>query len=204
MEFSPRQRPGLPARLGIAVARPTADIALIVAGFWLAYLLRYHHELGGVVAREDFHSFRDFAPLAIALGVILCALLAARGGYRRARPLPPRQEILLIGTTTLLGFALVAAVVFGSQTLAFSRLLFVYAFVLDGALLTALALARDWLHGQALGAADPPARLVDLALTAAILLAGAIPMAIALIGGGLARRRATRARRGPGHRLGGA
>jgi exopolysaccharide biosynthesis polyprenyl glycosylphosphotransferase len=120
--------------------RVAIDVLLIGLGFWLAYLLRYEFEVGGNVEPDmiingvftpgDYRPFAKFLPILIMLVTILVVTCAVRGLYRLPRWTSLLDEAMLIISSALLGFSALIVVVFYYRTLYFSRLIFLFAFVL--------------------------------------------------------------------------
>jgi hypothetical protein len=169
-------RPHDAAGLFGTAARTGADLLLIGMGFWLAYVMRYQIGLGGSVNQEDFRDFRDFLPVALLLSALAIGFFAVRGGYRHADWSSPRDEMRLIASSLLSAFALLIVFVYYSQEFSFSRLIFVYAFVLDLALLTARPLARLWLAPWMQAPRYHVDLAIDVVLAVLILVLGTVPM----------------------------
>ncbi|MGN6758825.1 MAG: hypothetical protein ACTHMJ_20840 [Thermomicrobiales bacterium] len=169
-------RPRQAAGLFGAAARTGTDLLLIGIGFWLAYIMRYQAGLGGSVDQEDFRHFRDFLPVALLLSALAIGLFAVRGGYRLTGWSRPRDEVRLIASSLLSAFALLIVFVYYSQEFSFSRLIFVYAFVLDLVLLTARPLARIWLGPWMQAPRYQVDRVIDVVLAVLILVLGIVPM----------------------------
>ncbi len=116
-------------------ARVLTDLLLILLGFWLAYILRYHYEVGGAVARENDQPFARFLPVMLLLAVILLAVFAARNLYHPPHRASFRDEALEVGGGVIVGFGALLAVALFYRALSPSRLLLLYALVLVMALL---------------------------------------------------------------------
>ncbi len=119
---------GTPGRVAI-------DLALIILGFWLAYLLRYELEVGGAVDGADYRPFALFGPVLLMLGTLLLVTFGARGLYRLPRWTGLLDEALLLTSSALLGFSALIVFVFYYRNLYFSRAIFLFAFVTVVALL---------------------------------------------------------------------
>jgi hypothetical protein len=135
----------LPLRVGL-------DLALIVLGFWLAYIVRYELEFPEAVGPEDYRHFAAFIPAQIMLAGILLLVFAVRGVYRLSRWTGLLDEALLIISSSLLGFSALIVTVFYYRPLYFSRLIFFFAFVIVVGLLLAERLIRHgtiaWMHAR--------------------------------------------------------
>ncbi len=121
-------------------AHAGADLLLIVAGFWMAYVLRYRTGLGGPVSQANFRPFQDFLPITGILGAIVLAVFAMRGVYRFVQWADLLEGTRLIGSSMLISFGILTGFVFYAQAFTFSRLTFLYALVLN-----ILFLVAKWL-----------------------------------------------------------
>ncbi len=180
------QRPRLTTRQRVAgpfglVAHVSADLLLILVGFWLAYLLRYKTGLGGQVSHANFRPFQDFLPVTVILGAIVLVVFAARGVYRFAQWASLLDGALQIGSSMLISFGLLTGFVFYAQAFTFSRLTFLYALVLNIVFLVAkwlvwLRLCK-WMLEQRAKVDDT----INLSLATATLLLGIVPMLLLLL-----------------------
>lgn len=162
-------------------AHAGADLLLIVAGFWLAYVLRYRTGLGGAVSQSNFRPFQDFLPVTGLLGAIVLVVFATRGVYRFVLWTDLLERAQLIGSSMLLSFGILTGFVFYAQAFTFSRLTFLYALVLNIVFLVAkwvlwLRLCRWMLTHE-----DDVERLVDYSLITVTLLLGIVPMLLLLL-----------------------
>lgn len=153
------RRKGLALRLPLRVG---LDAALIGLGFWLAYVARYELEFGGDVSRDtvidgffvpgDYRTFVAFLPALALLTGILLLTFAVRGVYRLPRWTGFLDEALLIASSSTLGFSALIVAVFYFRPLYFSRLIFLFAFVLVVGLLLAERAFRHgvvaWMHSR--------------------------------------------------------
>ena len=101
------RRKGLALRLPLRIG---LDLALIITGFWLAYLVRYEFEFPEAVGPEDCHC-AAFPQPALLVGMLLL-VFAVRGVYRLPRWTSFLDEAFLIISSSLLGFSALIAVVF--------------------------------------------------------------------------------------------
>lgn len=112
------------------------DVTSAVGAFWIAYLMRYHLEIGGEIAAADWQPFSTFLrPVGVSTALVV-VIFAMRGMYRLRR----NAGALDIVPKVVGGFTTVMA---GVVLLAFflrfapSRLLFFYAWVAGIALMIA-------------------------------------------------------------------
>ena len=132
------------------------DLASVALAFWIAYLLRYHVELGGDLPPGAFEPFGTFTqPLLVCLGLTLI-LLPMRGLYRlpggRLRSVVDEIPLLFGGFTTVMaGVVMIAFYLRFTQ----SRLLFIYVWVLGIVLMIGHRLigrlVRRWLWRRDIG-----------------------------------------------------
>jgi exopolysaccharide biosynthesis polyprenyl glycosylphosphotransferase len=143
------RRKGLALRLPLRIG---LDLALIITGFWLAYLVRYEFEFPEAVGPEDYRHFAAFFPAQALLVGMLLLVFAVRGVYRLPRWTSFLDEAFLIISSSLLGFSALIAVVFYYRPLYFSRLIFLFAFLIVVGLLLAERLIRHgsvaWMHAR--------------------------------------------------------
>ncbi len=119
-------------------ARVASDLALILLGFWLAYLLRYRGELGGDITTEINLPFDVFREVMLVFAATLLTVFAIRGAYRLPRWTGFLDEALLIAGSTIVGLS--AIIVFYSFYepeifISRSRLVLLYAVVIVTTLL---------------------------------------------------------------------
>src|SRR3712207_6075411 len=70
--------------LGVLL-RVGSDLAVIFLGFWLAYILRYERQLGGMLDGDGHRPFLSFLPVVLLLEAILLVVFGLRGVYRLPR-----------------------------------------------------------------------------------------------------------------------
>ncbi len=162
-------------------AHAVADLLLIVAGFWLAYFLRYRSGLGGPISQANFRPFQDFLPITSILGAIVLAVFAMRGVYRLVQWADLLEGARLIGSSMLISFGILTGFVYYAQVFTFSRLTFLYALVLNILFLVAKWLLWLRLCRWLLAHEYEVVRLIDLTLAAATLLLGIVPMLLLLL-----------------------
>ena len=115
------------------------DVAMIVVGFVLAYVLRYVVQFGGNVAAANFRDFSSFLPtLGLLVGTAL-VVLVFKGGYRLPRNATWLAQASVLSSSLLTAVALTIIITSISNVERYSRLIFVLAFV---ATLTMTALGR--------------------------------------------------------------
>ncbi len=104
------------------------DVASAVGAFWIAYMMRYHLEIGGVIAPSDWQPFSTFLrPIGVSLALVT-VIFTMRGMYRLRRNAGALDTVpMVVGgfTTVMAGVVLLAFFL----RFAPSRLLFFYAWV---------------------------------------------------------------------------
>ncbi len=141
----PRPPPGRRQRLqrNLRLFFRASDLLWINIAFIAAYYLRYVTGLGGDVAGENFVDFDTYLPLQAGLTVTLFTIYHLAGVYRN----PARESLLMEGwnlaLSTSFGITLMFAGVFLLRSFAYSRGLFLIAWVLIIALVvTSRVIAR--------------------------------------------------------------
>lgn len=155
LDHDRRLVPRVARRKGLAYSpslRVGLDLALIILGFWLAYIVRYEFEFPEVVSAEDYRHFAAFLPAQALLAGMLMLVFAVRGVYRLPRWTGLLDEALLIISSSVIGFSALIVTVFYYRPLYFSRLIFFFAFVFVVGLLLAERLIRHgtiaWMHAR--------------------------------------------------------
>lgn len=120
--------------LAVQIVSLAGDVASAVGAFWIAYMMRYHLEVGGEIAAADWQPFSTFLrPVGVCMALVL-AIFTMRGMYRLRRNAGVLDIVPMIfsGLTTVM-----AGVVLLAFFLRFSpsRLLFFYAWVAGIALM---------------------------------------------------------------------
>lgn len=130
------------------------DTIMVLAGFQVAYILRYVLEVGGDVSAGDYRPFIAFMPtISLLVGATL-VLLVAKGLYRLPRNAPWLVQASIIFTSVLTAIALTIVVSFITNASTYSRLIFGFALagmvimLSLGRLLTTRLLRRRWARGQ--------------------------------------------------------
>ncbi len=110
------------------------DQMLVLVGFSLAYLLRYHVEwhpmlqpIVSEVATQNFVDFTAFLPITILLMVVLMILFETKGLYRLPRGTGILDYSSIIVSSVLSGMALLIVFVFLYRPFYYSRLIFAFA-----------------------------------------------------------------------------
>jgi exopolysaccharide biosynthesis polyprenyl glycosylphosphotransferase len=148
----PRQ-PHSPQRKPVSFALTLLlDAALILAGFILAYWMRYlvrwpapFELVISEVASQNFVPFSAFAPYAFGLVGLLLALYAMKGLYRLPRSASILDHVGIILSSTTTGIAILIVWVFLQQSSEFySRLIFAFAWATIVVLLSASRIGLIW------------------------------------------------------------
>ncbi|MCS7002630.1 MAG: sugar transferase, partial [Dehalococcoidia bacterium] len=114
----------------VAVGLALIDVALINIAFVLAYGLRYGTDIGPSVPDESLIPLTDYWPLQLALSVILLIAFTLNGQYRKPLQTGFIDDIGGLLSSTSIGMMLILSFVFFTQRFAYSRLMFVYVYVL--------------------------------------------------------------------------
>ena len=134
------------------LVRVGSDLVLICFGFWLAFVLRYEHQVGGMPAVDDDRPFASFLPVVLLLEAILLVVFALRGVYRLPRWTSFLDEASLVGSSAIIGFSALIVCVFYFRVFYFSRLIFLYALLLVLAMLIGkrllLSRFRTWMRSR--------------------------------------------------------
>src|SRR5688572_12950939 len=85
-------------RLIVRTGQMAIDVALAFLAFRVAYVIRYHYEIGGVVLPWDYRPFSAFQDRALFFAGLSFAILMFRGIYWL-----PRSTGLLDETVMLIG-----------------------------------------------------------------------------------------------------
>ncbi len=131
---------------------PLFDACLILAGFAIAYLMRYEldwpppfDQLVREVQAQNFVPLSAFAPFALLLAALLIVQFAMRGLYRMPRTAGVLDHASIIVGSTTTGIAILIVVVFLYKPSEFySRLIFAFAW---GTIIVLLAGWRAALIG---------------------------------------------------------
>ncbi|MSQ15379.1 MAG: sugar transferase [Dehalococcoidia bacterium] len=115
--------------------RLVLDIISLNLGFLLAYWLRYHAGIGGEVTDDNYLALGEYLPIQLGLTVTLAAVYTATGLYSRKTKASLLEEVSSITSGSSFGMLLFLALVFLFRGLAYSRGLFLMAWVLIMSLL---------------------------------------------------------------------
>ncbi len=116
-----------PAILGPLVAI-VLDTAAIWVAFWLAYLMRYRYEVGGLVFSFNQREFSDFTGRIALFTLLFVGIALVRGMYRLSSWTSLLDEMgLVVGTMTVAMGGLILTAYLSQFSP--SRLLFVYAWI---------------------------------------------------------------------------
>lgn len=132
------------------------DIIMINVAFVLSYYMRYELQWIRAVAEAYYVPFRAYIPVAMLLTAILLVVFKAEGLYDRRRGTSWLDEVYTIFKSTLVGIAIMIFLFFLYRADYYSRLIYVYAFLLIGGFLSLSRLVerqvRDRLRRRGLGA----------------------------------------------------
>lgn len=117
------------------------DFVTVNVAFMVAYLLRYVFEIGREVAEGSFVEWIDFLPIQLGVGVVMILSNAVSGLYNRETEAPLDESSTILASTSI-GAMFTLAVVFISQGYAYSRLLFIYTWVISFFLLSLSRIVR--------------------------------------------------------------
>lgn len=143
---------------------PLFDACLILAGFAIAYLMRYEldwpppfDQLVREVQAQNFVPFSAFAPFALLLATLLIVQFAMRGLYRLPRTAGVLDHVSIIVGSTTTGIAILIVVVFLYKPSEFySRLIFAFCLGNDYRAPRRMARRADRDTPLALGARHRP------------------------------------------------
>jgi exopolysaccharide biosynthesis polyprenyl glycosylphosphotransferase len=121
------------------------DLALINAGFGMAWFFRYRLQIGREVAGADYLPLSDYWGIELILTASLLLIYYLNGVYSRRRRQGWIDEVSGITQGALLGIAIMIVAVFYLRPFGYSRLVFVFALVCIVTLLSsARAAERIW------------------------------------------------------------
>lgn len=137
------------------LALGVTDIILINIAFVISHYIRYELQWVRAVAEAYYVPFREYIPIALVLTVILLIVFKAEGLYDQRRGTSWLDEVYTIFIGTLIGIAMMIFLFFLYRANFYSRLIFFYAFLLIGGLLSVSRLAerqiRDRLRRRGVG-----------------------------------------------------
>ncbi|MCL6649811.1 MAG: hypothetical protein K6U89_15940, partial [Chloroflexi bacterium] len=117
-------------RFGLPLGLALIDLVLVNLAFMLAYWLRYTFELGRQIPEESFVSLEEYFPLQVLLSVVLLASFIIAGLYRKPIQRGLVDEVAVLLSASSVGMMIVLASIFLFQAWNWSRLLFIYVWVL--------------------------------------------------------------------------
>lgn len=121
------------------------DFLAVNAAFVVAYALRYIFEIGREVLSGSFVDWDDFLPIQLGMAALLTLSNAISGLYNRNSDAPLDEASTILGAASV-GAMFTLAAVFLSQGYAYSRLLFIYAWVISCVFLIAVRIVRHFLQ----------------------------------------------------------
>jgi exopolysaccharide biosynthesis polyprenyl glycosylphosphotransferase len=127
------------------LALAAIDVALINAGFAVAWHMRYQLQLGREVAAADYLPLTDYRGIQALLTICLLGVYWLNGVYGRRRRQALIDEVTGLTSGALVGVAVMIVAVFYIRPFGYSRLVFVYAAVVIVLLLSLARIAdRAW------------------------------------------------------------
>jgi len=124
------------------------DIVLINIAFALSYYIRYELQWIRAVAEAYYVPFRAYIPVSLALTAILLIVFKAEGLYDRRRGSSWLDDVYIIFTGTLVGIAIMIFIFFIYRANFYSRLIFFYAVLLIGTLMSLSRLVERQVAGR--------------------------------------------------------
>lgn len=116
----------------LKAANALVDFFLILAIFFLSGLLRVVFPIGATFAMKDIYRFM---PLSVLYALVMVMCYWVEGSYHSLRIRSVKRELIKILVTDLIGFALVATLLFIFRLSQFSRLLLGIFYVLSVAVI---------------------------------------------------------------------
>lgn len=117
-----------------------ADFVLILAAFFLSGLLRLVFPIGAAFFMNDIYRFM---PISVLYAAVMVACYWAEGSYHSLRIRSVKRELIKVFVTDLIGFALVATILFILRLSQFSRLLLGLFYILSVAIIVIKRYAFD-------------------------------------------------------------
>lgn len=130
------------------IALVVTDIVLINVAFALSHYVRYELQWIRGVAEAYYVPFRAYVPVSLLLTAILLVVFKAEGLYDRRRGTSWLDETYTIFKSTLIGMAIMIFFFFLYRAHFYSRLIFLYAFLLIGGLLSFSRLVERQIRGR--------------------------------------------------------
>ncbi len=131
------------------------DGILVNLAFMLAWFIRYELQIGREVAQQDYLPLGSYAGIQLTFAVLMLVTFWLKGLYRTRRRLSWAEEFTIFATGSLISVAILVVGVFYFRPFGYSRLTFIYAFVLCFVFLTVsrivVSLIRDHRRRRGLG-----------------------------------------------------
>lgn len=131
------------------------DGILVNLAFVLAWFIRYELQIGREVAEQDYLPLGSYAGIQITFAALMLATFWLKGLYRPRRRISWADEFTIFATGSLISVAILIVGVFYFRPFGYSRLTFIYAFVLCFIFLTVsrivVSLIRDHRRRRGLG-----------------------------------------------------
>lgn len=124
------------------------DLAVIHAGFVLAYLIRYQLQWPLPVAQENYVPYRDYLPTQIILSLLLVVVFGMHRLYKNLRGRSWIDESATLFSGTMTGMMLMIVVIYFVPELSYSRGLFPLAAVTTFPLLALSRLIKQIVLNQ--------------------------------------------------------
>lgn len=147
------------------------DAILVNVSFALAWWVRYELQLGPEVVEENYVTLDAYLFIELALTFVLLLVFKLQGLYDRKSRAAWVDAVGVIVSGTTIGVAVMIVAVFGFRPYAYSRLIFLYIWLIVIVLLSTLRLVemqvRDYLRRRGIGlervlvvGAGPQGRLI--------------------------------------------
>ena len=131
------------------------DGILVNLAFVLAWFVRYELQIGREVAEQDYLPLGSYAGIQLTFAALMLATFWLKGLYRPRRRISWADEFTIFATGSLISVAILIVGVFYFRPFGYSRLTFIYAFVLCFVFLTVsrivVSLIRDHRRRRGLG-----------------------------------------------------
>lgn len=138
-----------------AAAIVVVDVLLINVGFFAAWWARYVLELGAEIAAANYLPWTSYALIQLLLTVELLVIFRVQGLYDRRSRRGWADELGAVVAGTLVAIAVLIVGVFYFRPFGYSRLIFIYAWLIIAGLLMAAraveSLVRDYLRRKGIG-----------------------------------------------------
>jgi len=118
------------------------DFMMVNFAFMAAYLMRYIFEIGREVAEGSFVGWTSVLPVQLGMAAVLTLSNAVSGLYNRNSESILDEAAAILGATSV-GAMFILAAVFMSQGYVYSRLLFIYTWLIAFVLLVLCRMGRQ-------------------------------------------------------------